>query len=175
MASGQVYYIDCDDGDENIHFEVSRICVTLSKLQFTIITRLKCYGNMTINYSKLGAYIQDKNFISNYKSTKTVKREIGELMFEKLHDYDGEDAVKMALVYLVSHVILFNAKTIGVSDIVFHLANDLNVFNDYPRGNLVWDEMRKNLLKETTNAKVNIEKGSNCYHLIGFPIVLVRT
>ena len=60
LASRQVYYIDCDDSDENMHFEVSRICVTLSKLQFTVIIGLKCYRNMSINHSKLGDCIQDK-------------------------------------------------------------------------------------------------------------------
>ena len=115
-----------------MHFEVFGICVILSKLQFTDITRLKCYGNMNINHSKLGDHICDKYFIYDSKSTKTVKRETAELMFEKLHIDDDDDDVKVALVYLVSHALLSNAKNVSVPNVVFRLANDLNAFNDYP-------------------------------------------
>ena len=68
-----------------MYFEVSGICVTLSKLQFTVITQLKCYGNMSVNHSRLRDCIRDRYFTSDSKSTKTVKRETVELMLEKLH------------------------------------------------------------------------------------------
>ena len=48
----------------------------------------------------------------------------------------------------------------------------MNAFNDYPWGNLVWDKMRKGLLKVTTNAEIKIKIGNNCYHLSGFSITL---
>ena len=55
----------------------------MSKLQFTVITKLKCYENMIVNHSKLADRIQNKYFTFDSKSTKTVKRETVELMFEK--------------------------------------------------------------------------------------------
>ena len=110
LASRQVYYIDRDDSDEKMHFEVSGICVTLPKLQFTVITRLKYYRNMNVNHSKLGDRIRDRYFTSDSKSTKTIKRETVDLMFENLHADDDEDVVKVALVYLVSHSLLSNVR-----------------------------------------------------------------
>ena len=92
---------------------------------------------MKVNHSKLGDCIQDKCFIFYSKSTKTIKRKTIELMFEKLYADDDEDVVKVALVYLVLHALLSNAKNFGVPDVVFYLANDLNAFNDYPWGYLV--------------------------------------
>ena len=100
MAKRQAYYIDHDNGDENMYFDVYRICVTLSKLQFTIMIGLKCYGNMNINHSKLRDHIWDSYFISDFKSTKIVKRETMKLMFEKLQAVNDENVVKVALVYL---------------------------------------------------------------------------
>ena len=114
-----------------MHFEVFGICVILSKLQFTDITRLKCYGNISVNHSKLEDCIRARYFTSDSKSTNTVKRETIELMFEKLHAGYDEDAMKVALIYLILHACYPTAKNVGVSDVVFHLANDLNAFNDY--------------------------------------------
>ena len=97
----------------------------------------------------------------NFESIKIVKKETVELMFEKLQADDDADVVNVALVYLVSHTQLSNAKNVGVPDIIFRLANDL-----------VWDEMRKGLLKATMNIKVKIKKDSKHYRFSGFPIVL---
>ena len=127
---------------------------------------------MNINHSKLGDRIWNMYFISDSKSTKAVKRETLELIFEKLQAHNDRDAMKVGLVYLVSHDQLSNAKNVSVPDIIFYLANYLNAFNEYPWGNLVWGETKKGLLKATTNVEVKIKKGSNCYHLNGFPMAL---
>ena len=90
-------------------------------------------------------------FIYDSKSTKTVKREIVELMFEKIQADSNEDAVIVVLVYLVSHALLSNVNNVGVPDFIFCLANDLDAFNEHPW--VTWCGMRqkRGLLKVTMN------------------------
>ena len=56
--------------------------------------------------------------------------------------------MKFSLVYLVSHVLLSSVSNVIVPNYFLRLANDLDVFNAYPWGMMVWEQTRQSLHKE---------------------------
>ena len=51
MNIQQIYYFGHQDNDEDLHFDVSSILVTMKKLHFSLTTGLRCFGTHILNYS----------------------------------------------------------------------------------------------------------------------------
>ena len=111
----------------------------MTKLHFSLITDLKCFGNHDPNYSIYGNAIRDTYFTddSRDKGEKMVKREIIRLIYKKCQAKSDLDAVKLSLVYLFFRALLSNVSNIMVPDYVLRLANDFDAFNAYSWGTMV--------------------------------------
>ena len=131
-----------DDLDDQIFFDFVGNLTCFSKLDFALITGLKCHGDPTPAKWKTSKGFIDRVF--NAKKGLTYS-ELDTLFKTSFKVDSDEDVVRVALLYLLTHGLMTHQKNHKIPDFYLQLVDDLETFNNYPWGAIVFDETKRSL------------------------------
>ncbi|GMN61248.1 hypothetical protein TIFTF001_030401 [Ficus carica] len=153
-------------------FELGEDLGRFSINEFCLIIGLNCVGSTHLPVVK-------SRLISIYFSTvRGVLRENLELQMSNAKFDNDDDAVKLSLLYIIFCIPLSNVSSVKIDPKFFALANNLDVFNDFPWGMLSWeatwaticDTVENMMSSKRRPLKKNIKVH---YSILGFPHALL--
>ena len=109
-----------------------------------------------------------------FKDPIKLKRETLETWFLDARVQNDEDVVKLALVYVVACLLLHNYLTVSLPKFFVNLVDNLNKFNNYLWGKLVWEDstVRPKKQAHSKNGKFECGVSNSHYNLFGFHLSL---
>ena len=69
------------------------------------------------------------------------------------------DALRIALLYLVMHILLSNTKKAKVSSIYVQLVEDLEAFDAFPWGTVIFEEMKTSIKRAVESMVARQQNG----------------
>lgn len=128
-------------GNEEMFFEIAGQLVTFSITDLALITGLKCHGEPDQKQLNIrGTSAVGKMY---FMEQKNLKRDAIKLIFQSMNPDNDEIAVKVALLFFVSNLVLANNSNVYLDSFYLHLVEDLDRFNKYPWGRVLWDDMTR--------------------------------
>ena len=160
---------DHSDNGDAMWFQVGEQLGRFSIAEFGLITGMKCVGSTHI------PLMAEPRLIKRYFSTvRGVSRENLELQMSNAKFDDDEDAIRLALLYVIFCIPLSNASSVKIDPKFFALAEELEAFNQFPWGVLSWEATRSAIcaaVDNRTSSKRRQQKKSQIAHysIAGFP------
>ena len=155
-----------------MYFEIYGKLFSYSLCHFAMIIGLKCEGDASKKYA---VTTERSEFVKAYfKQSARFKRETLESWFPDARMNNDEDAVKLALVYLVTSLPLNNNPIGSLPEFFINLVDNLESFNNFPSGQLVWEDIIGRIKKQTQNEVVKFECSvtNSHYNLFSFHLPL---
>ena len=78
-----------------------------------------------------------------FKDSKNLKRDSIKLIFETMNPDNDMVTVKVVLLFFLSNLFLANNGKVYLDSFYLNLLEDLDKFNQFPWGEVLWDDMRR--------------------------------
>ena len=142
---------EIDEPDkEGLWFKFGDAKIRFSVMEFALISGLKCYGDADLeHFIVAGSTNQLKDIYFKEFAASTRRSEV-EVVFDKAKFKSDDDAVKLALFYLISCFILVTVRDKLISLDYFKLI-DNNRLADFNLGKLAYDGIVESL-RATSNS-----------------------
>ena len=149
-------------GNEEMFFEIAGQLVMFSITDLALITGLKCHGELhqkQLNVTGTSSTGESSVELMYFKEQKNLKRDAIKLIFQSMNPDNDEIAVKVALLFFVSNLVLANNSNVYLDSFYLHLVEDLDRFNNYPWGRVLWDDMTRCLRHAAESEAIKSKAG----------------
>ena len=166
--------LDCSKEDD-MWFLIAGKKIRFSLHEFNLVTGLNCGPFMSIDEYK---NLSSKRLLDeHFNSVEDVSKSLVQSVFLNCTSSNDEDVVKLALLYLLEILLLGKESKNKVDKSHLAMVDNLELFNAYPWGKIVFDMTIKSLstvmidrVKKFQKKKENnLNHIFESYALIGFP------
>ena len=131
-------FVDVKGGGNEIFFEIAGELVSYSLRDFGMITGLNYVGDTDYRHQVKS---ERSEFARKYFDTSAkLRRENLKRLYPYLFNSNNEEAVKFSLIYLLAMVFLANNPSVCLPKYFVNLVDNLNDFNNFHWGKLIWDD-----------------------------------
>ena len=135
-------------------------------------TGLKYDGD--VNYKYIVTSERSQYAKSYFKQTTRFNRDTLKSQFPDARLNNNEDAVKLALVYLLASLLLNNNPTVVLPEFFINLVDNVEIFNNFPWGKVVWEDSTTRIKKQAQNKRTKLNRDiiNSRYNLFSFHLPL---
>ncbi|CAH9095061.1 unnamed protein product, partial [Cuscuta epithymum] len=124
-----------------IQFQIGERVVGMKKKDLALITGFEFGRNIPAMSTRCDGELWRRHFSGKTSLDRGDLRQAFESINNRREDMQPFDAVKLALLHVLGNYILGNQKSLKVPTTYINLVDDLDAFNKFPWGDIVWSDL----------------------------------